>query len=329
MLRTYLRNLFLFAAVAAVGGPVVAGAACSPAPRKSVPGTTGTAGTGSTTTGTSTGTSGTTGTAGVTTTGSGTGTAGTTGTAGDTSTGAAGSTTGTAGSTAGTTGTGGDPGAAGAAGTGGGAGDTSTGTAGTNPPPVDNSKVLTTFPVTVTDWWYPSGWAGDDATVAAFTSTPAPITITDQSNATTGPCSKRVTGHVGSCFKITYTPVASDAGATHASVALIPNIPNSASPNFGDSTMAPHVPQGATRISAEVAGSVGGEVVQFNLWGTDSGDLFTPTFPAGAGAQTWQKIMLPLTGVTYDQELSPFGWGSASTTPITFYYDDIRIENTP
>jgi hypothetical protein len=81
-------------------------------------------------------------------------------------------------------------------------------------------------------------------------------------------------------------------------------------------------------ISAEVAGDVGGEVVQFNLWDKNSGDLYTPTFPAGAGAQTWQKIKEAVPAGA-DQELSPFGWASSSTTPIVFYYDDVRIDNTP
>jgi hypothetical protein len=151
---------------------------------------------------------------------------------------------------------------------------------------------------------------------------PAPIKIEDQSTATTGPCSKRVAGAVGSCFKVTYTPVAMDPGG-HASVALIPNIPGSSSPNFSDVTMAPHVPAGATTITAQVAGDKGGEMVSFNLWDAFSTEVFMPTLTAD---QAWQKlsVMIP---AGYDQELSPFGWGSASTTPIVFYYDDVRINN--
>jgi hypothetical protein len=149
------------------------------------------------------------------------------------------------------------------------------------------------------------------------------IQIADESTATTGPCSKRVANAVGACYKITYTPVAMDGGAAgNASVALIPNIPGSNMADFGDATMAPHVPQGATTISAEVAGDVGGESVQFNLWDVIQSDLFMPTLTTA-----WQKISLPLTGVTYDQELSPFGWGSSSAKPISFYYDNVRIDN--
>ena len=146
------------------------------------------------------------------------------------------------------------------------------------------------------------------------------------STATTGPCSKRVTGHVGGCFKVTYTPVAvGDAGAPgHASVALIPAYPGGA-PDFNDVTMAPHVPAGGTKISAEVAGDAGGEQIQFNLWDANVGDLFTPTLAAD---QAWHKISV-MVPAGYDQELSPFGWGSSSTTPIVFYYDDVRIDNPP
>ena len=178
----------------------------------------------------------------------------------------------------------------------------------------------------MTKYWFPSGWAGDAVTVAAFTANAAAvIKIEMMSNATTGPCSTRVTNHVGDCFKVTYMPVGQDGGAPgNASVALIPNFPLSSMANFNDPTMDPHVPAGATSISAEVAGDAGGEMVQFNLWGADAADLFTPTFAAG---QAWQKISLPLTGVTYDQERSPFGWSSSSTTPIVFYYDDVRINN--
>jgi hypothetical protein len=327
MLETNLRRLFIGAGICAVGA-VTASVGCTSSPRKQPVVSTGAAGTSGNgtgaagTTGNGTGAAGTTGAAGDTSTGA----AGTTGAAGDTSTGAAG-TTGAAGAAAGATGAAGAAGA-GAAGSNatGAAGAGAAGTTGAAGAPPDNTlHIMDALPVAVTKYWYPSGWDGDGATVAAFGNNPAPIKIEMMTGATTGPCSKRVANAIGDCFKITYTPVMSDAGATHASVALIPNLPMSNMANFGDATMAPHVPAGATTISAEVAGDVGGETVQFNLWDANSGDLFTPTFPAGAGAQTWQKIsvMIP---AGYDQELSPFGWGSASTTPIVFYYDDIRIQ---
>jgi len=323
MLGTYLRRLSIGAALCAVGASVVVGVACTSAPRKVPAGTSGAAGTGS-----SAGSAGSTGTAGSTTSGS----AGTTtGTAGDTGAGTAG-TSGAAGvttGTAGATGTAGDTGAgtAGATGTAG-AGTAGDGAAGTAVQPVDMSITTAALPVAVTDYWFPSGWGGDPATVAAFDLTVKPIKVEDQSVApvaTTGPCSKRVAGALGHCFKVTYTPVTSDAGATNAYVALIPATPGTGAPNFMQE-LAPHVPAGATKISAEVAGDVGGEVVTFNLWTTEMGSLFPAAFATG---QAWQKISLPLVGVSYDKEESPFGWSSTSTKPIVFYYDDVRIDNAP
>jgi hypothetical protein len=182
------------------------------------------------------------------------------------------------------------------------------------------------FPIAVTKYWYPSGWDGDAVTKTTFGMANSAITVENQTTptpATTGPCSKRVTGAVGDCFKVTYKPVMSDAGATFASVALLAE---NGGGHVYEVTMAPHVPAGATKISAQVAGDVGGESVQFNLWTTNAGDLFMPTFPAGAGAQTWQKIT-STSAAGADQEVSPFGWYSASTTQIVFYYDDVRIEN--
>jgi hypothetical protein len=290
----------------------------------------GTAGTGSNTTGNG----GTTGTAGSSTTGSAgsSSSAGTTGTAGDTSgagtAGAAGSAAG-AGGAAGSTTTGGGGstgGAAGdtsAAGTNGGAG--TTGTAGAAGTAADTTThIMDAFPIAVTKYWFPSGWDGDMATKATFGMSNSAITVEDQTSptpATSGPCSQRVTGAIGDCFKVTYKPVGADGGATFASVALLAQM---GATMIFDPTLAPHVPAGATRVSAEVTGDVGGEMVQFNLWTTNMGDLFTPAL----GAHTWQKIM-STSAAGADQEVSPFGWYSTSTKQIVFYYDDIRIENTP
>jgi hypothetical protein len=309
----YLRRVFVGATLCVLGGAIAGGMACSSEPRKVPSSSTGAAGS------TSTGAAGSTSTGAA---GSTTGAAGSaTGAAGDSS-GAAGSTTGAAGDSSGAAGsTTGVGGTTGAAGNSTGAAGSATGAAGSAP--TDNGlKIPATFPVPVTMYWYPSGWDGDMATQAAFANATKPITIEDQSTATTGPCSKRVTGHVGSCFKVTYTPVATD-GSAHASVGLIPVIPGGPNPNFGDVTMAPHVPQGATTLTAEVAGDKGGEMVTFNLWDAFQTELFTPTLTAD---QAWQKIMVTIPQ-PYDQELSPFGWYSASTTPIVFYYDDVRINN--
>jgi hypothetical protein len=308
-----------------VGGAIVAGVACGTNVQRTIP-QGGTAG--------ATGSAGATGTAGATSGSAGAGTAGATtgGTAG--ATGTAGLTGGSAGAgTAGAT-TGGTAGASGTAGATGGtagsvggtAGATTGGTAGATV--VDNTPILP-LPVAVTANWYPSGWDGDANTVAAFTAVPPPITITDMSTATTGPCAHRVAGALGSCFKITYTPIAQpDGGAPgNASVALLANLPGGATPNFNDNTMTPRVAPGAMRAAVQVAGDVGGESVLFNLGsGTDSG-YFDMQFTGITLTTSWQQLTTAIQP-GYSHIFSPFGWGSSSATPITFYYDDVRIDAT-
>jgi hypothetical protein len=321
MQEAYLRRVFVAATLCVLGGAIGSGMACSSSPRK-IPGTTGGAGSSPTgAAGSQTGAAGagnTTGAAGEQT---GTGGAGNTTGAAGSATGAAGDTSGTAGSTTGAAGN-----TTGAAGTTTGAAGAATGAAGAGgTPATDNGlKITDAFPIAVTKYWYPSGWDGDMVTMAAFTAMPPPIKIEMMTGATTGPCSKRVANAIGDCFKVTYTPVTQDAGAPgHASVGLIPVIPGGGTPNFGDVTMAPHVPQGATTITAEVAGDKGGEMVTFNLWDAFQNEIMTPTLGAN---QAWTKLTVTIPQ-PYDQELSPFGWYSASATPIVFYYDDIRINN--
>jgi hypothetical protein len=309
-----------------MGGAVAGGLACSSAPRK-VPGTAGLGGS----TGSSTGTGGSTptGSGGSSATGAG---GDSSGTGGSSATGAGGDSSGTGGSTTGIGGSTGTGGAGVAGGAGGAAGDANgaAGSAagaggGAGTAPADNGlRITDAFPIAVTKYWYPSGWDGDAVTFAAFNNVPPPIKIEMMTGATSGPCSKRVANAIGDCFKVTYTPVSQDGGAPgHASVGLIPVIPGGGMPNYNDPTMAPHVPAGATTITAEVAGDKGGEQVQFNLWDSNQGELFMPTLTAD---QAWQKIPVTIPQ-PYDQELSPFGWYSASTTPIVFYYDDVRINN--
>jgi hypothetical protein len=315
MLGTYLRAFF----ICAVGGGLVMDCGGNVARKIPASGSGG-----STATGTGGSTTGAAGSA----TGSG-GDVDVTGAAGDSS-GAAGSATGAAGDTsavdAAAAGTSGDNSDA-AGSTTGAAGDT--GAAGA--PAVDNSLLLT-LPVAVTDNWYPSGWDGDPYTVSTFALSP-PIVITDMSTATTGPCAHRVAGALGACFKVTYTPVMQpDAGAPgHASVALIPNYPivqgdpNSGKPDFDDPTQAPRVPAGAMRAAVQVAGDVGGEAVTFNLG--SASDTFNMQFTGTTLTTSWQQLTVGIQP-GYSHVFSPFGWGSASTTPVTFYYDDVRIDAT-
>jgi hypothetical protein len=310
MLAPNVRKLL----IAFVGGAVVAGVACSTNVQRKVT-TSGTAG--------ASGSAGASGAAGASTGSAGetTGSAGSVGGTAGTAGGTAGAATGTAGAA-----TGGTAGAA----TGGTAGAGTAGdVGGTAGAAVDNSVKIPSLPVAVTQYWYPSGWDGDAYTVSQFTAVPPPITITDMSTATTGPCAHRVAGALGSCFKITYTPVMQpDGGAPgNASVALLANLPNTATPNFTDNTMTPEVPAGAMRAAVQVAGDVGGESVLFNLGSTMDSGYFDMQFTGITLTTSWQQLTTAVQP-GYTHIFSPFGWGSTSTTPITFYYDDVRIDAT-
>jgi hypothetical protein len=168
--------------------------------------------------------------------------------------------------------------------------------------------------VTVTTAYFPSGWFGDAETMAAFTD-PARVPIKLKAPANDGPCAARVSGAVGQCMKVTYMPIA-HAGAQpgYAGVALqgLPGMP------------APRVAQGATIISAQVAGAVGGEMVDFTF-GNGEIDGFSGKVAATL-TTTWQEVKFSLAGVAYDRISAPFTWGTQSPTPITFYYDNVQIK---
>jgi hypothetical protein len=168
--------------------------------------------------------------------------------------------------------------------------------------------------VAVTTYYFPSGWFGDAETMAAFTD-PVRVPINLKAPASDGPCAARASGAVGQCMKVTYTPVPhAEAVTGYAGVALqgLPGMP------------APRVAQGATVISAQVAGAVGGEMVDFTF-GNRQTDGFTGKVPATL-TTTWQEVKFSLVGVAYDRISAPFTWGSESRTPITFYYDNVQIK---
>ena len=171
-----------------------------------------------------------------------------------------------------------------------------------------------TLPVMVTTYYFPSGWFGDVETMAAFTD-PVRVPIKLKAPASDGPCAARVSGAVGQCMKVTYTPVPhAEAVRGYAGVAL-QGLPGMA---------APRVVQGATVISAQVAGAIGGEMVDFTF-GNREIDGFTGKVPATL-TTTWQEVKFSLVGVAYDRISAPFTWGTESRTPITFYFDNVQIK---
>jgi hypothetical protein len=167
--------------------------------------------------------------------------------------------------------------------------------------------------VAVTAHYFPSGWFGDAETMIAF-SDPARVPIKLKAPADDGPCAARVSGAVGQCMKVTYTPVARDGGVQGYAGVTLQGLPGAA---------AQRVAQGATVISAQVAGAVGGEVVDFTFGNRDV-DGFSGKV-ASTLKTTWQDVKFSLAGVAYDRISSPFTWGTQSTAPITFYYDNVQI----
>jgi hypothetical protein len=81
------------------------------------------------------------------------------------------------------------------------------------------------------------------------------------------------------------------------------------------------------RAAVQVAGDVGGENVVFNLGSLTDVSYFNMQFTGFTLTTSWQQLTTAVQP-GYSHIFSPFGWGSASTTPITFYYDDIRIDAT-
>lgn len=171
-----------------------------------------------------------------------------------------------------------------------------------------------TLPVTVTAHYIPSGWFGDAETMAAFTDA-ARVPIKLIAPANDGPCAARVSGSVGQCMKVTYSPIVRDGGAVgYAGVALL-----------GPAGQPAHrIAQGARIISARVAGAVGGERVDFTF-GNNAADGFSSKVISTL-TTTWQEVSYSLAGVPYDRIANPFTWGSESPAPITFYYDNVQIK---
>jgi hypothetical protein len=260
------------------------------------------------------GTSGSATTAGTGTAGTSTGTAGTFANAGTFTT-AGTSTAGTAagGTTTGGTGSGGS----GTAGTGsagkssGGTAGTATGTAGTNaaggtaPATAYCDNVAKSpLPYTVNEGFQPSGWQGDTTAVSAAAVAP-------------DGCAARAAGSVGMCSTWKYTPNATtplwsgvtwskmwDAGYTHPNVCLA---------------------AGATKVTFQAKGALGGETVTFSAAGAAE-IPFTLT-------NAWKEYTIPLNGVQYntfaDGVDSGFFWKVAPPTPngapVTFFVDDIQF----
>jgi hypothetical protein len=190
------------------------------------------------------------------------------------------------------------------------------------PPDTDAGTTPTAVPFTVSDQFQPTGFMGD---------TPADFgAITMSSDSTKCP-SPRVSGAQGVCYGITWAPVMS-ARASTAWVGVYWQYP---ADNWGAEVGLPVV-AGATKVSFAAVGAVGGEQVQFIVGGidgkgSDAGLPYADTFKASklvTLTNAWATYEIPLAGDAYTDVLGGFAWSitASSTSPITFYVDDIQWE---
>jgi hypothetical protein len=179
--------------------------------------------------------------------------------------------------------------------------------------PDSGAPAATSLPLTVSDFFAPSGYMGDGAT-------PGAVTVD-----TTACKMPRPTGAVGDCYAVTYTP------GSLAWAGVYWQYPAN---NWG-AAPGKQIEAGATKVSFFAAGKTGGEVVQFLSGGENDGTL--PYHDAFKVMQTvtltttLSPVTIDLTGHAYDTGvLGAFAWlvtaPAGSTAPIAFYLDAITWE---
>lgn len=194
-------------------------------------------------------------------------------------------------------------------------------------PPADDAAVVSgpaALPFAVSDDFQPTGFMGD---------TPADFNAIMMSNDSSQCPSPRVTGAVGVCYTVKWTPVVS-SGQSTAWVGVYWQYPAN---NWGAQEGRP-VQTGASKVTFAAYGAQGGEQVQFIVGGVnttpaapDAGLSHADSFKASklvTLTHGWATYEVPLTGDKYSQVIGGFAWSitAASATPITFYVDDIQWE---
>jgi hypothetical protein len=183
-----------------------------------------------------------------------------------------------------------------------------------------------TVPFAVSDYFSPTGYLGDGATVGVV-------------NMVAAACTTRAPNAVGDCYKVTYTP---PLASTYAGVYW--QYPGNNWGGYPGHT----VEQGATQATVWAMGTQGGEQVSFKAGGiADPPDGTEPyvdsvsaSGPTVSLTKEWQQFSVSLTGAdyypegatTYSSVLGGFAWivippmpnGAPSTEPIVFYLDNIR-----
>jgi hypothetical protein len=144
-------------------------------------------------------------------------------------------------------------------------------------------------------------------------------------------CLPRQSGAKGACYTISWTPTPL-AGQKSAWVGVYWQYPSN---NWG-AKPGKSVASGASKVTFSAAGAAGGEQVQFIVGGvnTSGGNASLPyadTFTAHTAATlttSWTSYEVSLAGDSYSSVIGAFAWSitTSSTTPITFYIDDIEWE---
>jgi hypothetical protein len=159
------------------------------------------------------------------------------------------------------------------------------------------------LPFAVDDWYGPSGYMGDGETPGA---------IVDHMKC----LASRPNDWVGHCHQYTWTPGAKKWAGVYW------QYPDG---NWGD-LPGLAVPAGAKKITFQAWGDTGTEKVDFVV-GMKSVDGFQVTDAQVPLTTSPQPFTLDLSGSTYNKVVGGFGWSAKdSTTPVTFYIDDIRWE---
>ena len=168
------------------------------------------------------------------------------------------------------------------------------------------------LPITVSDYFTPSGFMGDGATSSTA--------ILVNSTACKQP---RPTGAVGDCYRVTFNP-----GSLGWAGVYWQYPENNWGMNPGK-----RVETGANRVTFYAAGATGGEPLQLLVGGESDARLpYQDSFKVMSAitlTTTLTRYQIDISGRSYDSGvLGAFGWTLVAPTgakaPIVFYLDSIR-----
>jgi hypothetical protein len=145
-------------------------------------------------------------------------------------------------------------------------------------------------------------------------------------------CPARDASAKGSCYSVAWTPTLL-TGAKSAWVGVYWQYPAN---NWG-AKEGKTINSGATKVSFSAMGAAGGEKITFLAGGvnvkgsTDPTLKYADSFSASTDVQlttSWAHYEIALSGDNYTSVIGAFAWSmtTTSTSPVTFYVDDISWE---